>query len=253
MAQASNTARTLDAEEVARFARLSGQWWDERGPFQPLHRINPLRLTYIRDQLCRRFRRDAKGPSSLAGFSVLDIGCGGGLLCEGMAERGAHVVGIDRAAENIAAARHHAVQRGLAIDYQCVDVERLAVDAPGGFDIVTCLEVLEHVPEPRRIVAACAAALRPGGAAFFSTINRNPKSFAFAIIGAEYLFGWLPRGTHEYLKRIRPAELADACRHAALDVRELTGLHFNPVLRTYWLGGNVDVNYFAYARKAVPA
>jgi len=229
----------VDSSELAKFASRAGEWWDLNGPFKTLHEINGLRLDYIEQR------------AALATARVLDIGCGGGLLCEGMTERGAHVVGIDRAAENIAAARHHAAQRGLAIDYQCVDVERLAADAPGGFDIVTCLEVLEHVPEPHRIVAACGAALRPGGAAFFSTINRNPKSFAFAIVGAEYLFGWLPRGTHEYLKLIRPAELADACRHADLEVNELTGLHFNPALRTYWLGGNVDVNYFAYARKAV--
>jgi 2-polyprenyl-6-hydroxyphenyl methylase/3-demethylubiquinone-9 3-methyltransferase len=169
-----------------------------------------------------------------------------------MAERGAQVVGIDRAAENIAAAQRHSADCGLTIDYRCVDVERVAAEAPGSFDVVTCLEMLEHVPEPQRVVAACVKALKPGGAAFFSTINRNLKSFVFAIVSAEYIFGWLPRGTHEYVKLLRPAELAGFCRHEGLDLAELTGLHFNPVVRTYWLGGNVDVNYFAFARKPVP-
>jgi 2-polyprenyl-6-hydroxyphenyl methylase/3-demethylubiquinone-9 3-methyltransferase len=230
----------VDSGELAKFASRADEWWDVNGPFKTLHEINGLRLDYI----------EQRAP--LAHARVLDVGCGGGLLGEGMAERGARVLGIDRAAENIAAASQHAAQRGLTIDYQCVDVERVANEAPGTFDIVTCLEMLEHVPEPQRIVTACAQALRPGGAAFFSTINRNLKSFAFAIVGAEYLLGWLPRGTHEYVKLIRPAELAGACRKAGLEVTELTGLHFNPALRAYWLGGNVDVNYFAYARKAVP-
>ena len=230
----------VDSSELAKFASRADEWWDLKGPFKTLHEINGLRLDYI----------EQRAP--LVQARVLDVGCGGGLLSEGMAERGAHVLGIDRAAESIAAARQHSAERGLTVDYQCVDVERLADQAPGAFDVVTCLEMLEHVPEPQRIVAACAAALRPGGVAFFSTINRNLKSFVFAIVSAEYLFGWLPRGTHEYVKLIRPAELAGACRQAGLEVRELTGLHFNPALRTYWLGGNVDVNYFAYTRKTVP-
>lgn len=230
----------VDSGELAKFASRAGEWWDLEGPFKTLHEINGLRLDYIGQR------------APLPAARVLDVGCGGGLLCEGMAERGASVVGIDRAAENIAAARQHATERGLPIDYRCVDVESVAAEAPGSFDVVTCLEMLEHVPEPQRIVTACAMALKPGGAAFFSTINRNLKSFVFAIVSAEYVFGWLPRGTHEYVKLIRPAELAGACRQAGLDLGELTGLHFNPALRTYWLGGNVDVNYFAYARKAVP-
>jgi 2-polyprenyl-6-hydroxyphenyl methylase/3-demethylubiquinone-9 3-methyltransferase len=180
---------------------------------------------------------------------VLDVGCGGGLLAEGLAARGASVVAIDLAPENLDAARRHAEASGLAIDYRCADVEDIARAVPGEFDVVTCLEMLEHVPEPSRIVAACAAAVRPGGSAVFSTINRNLKSFALAIVGAEYVLGLLPRGTHEYAKLIRPAELAAWCRGAGLDVAELTGLHHNPATRAYWLDGNVDVNYFAWARR----
>jgi 2-polyprenyl-6-hydroxyphenyl methylase/3-demethylubiquinone-9 3-methyltransferase len=187
------------------------------------------------------------------GARVLDVGCGGGLLAEGLAARGARVVAIDAVPENIEAARQHAASSGLAIDYRCAAVEDLAAEAAGEFDAVTCLEMLEHVPDPAAIVASCAAALRGGGRAFFSTINRNAKSFAFAIVGAEYLLGLVPRGTHEYAKLIRPAELAAWCRKAGLDVESLTGLHHNPATRAYWLGGNVDVNYFACAVRAEPA
>jgi 2-polyprenyl-6-hydroxyphenyl methylase / 3-demethylubiquinone-9 3-methyltransferase len=176
--------------------------------------------------------------------------CSTSAAAAGLAERGARVVAIDLAPENIAAARQHAAERGLTIDYRCVDVEDLARDSAGQFDVVTCLEMLEHVPEPSRIVAACAAALRPGGSAFFSTINRNLKSFTLAIVGAEYVLGLLPRGTHEYTKLIRPAELAAWCRSVGLELSELTGLHHNPATRAYWLDGNVDVNYFAWTVRA---
>ena len=226
----------VDSSELAKFASRAAEWWDPRGAFRTLHDINTLRLDYIAEHV------------SLPGIRVLDVGCGGGLLAEGLAARGAHVVGIDMAPENIEVARQHAAP-GASIDYRCVAVEDISAEAPGQFDAVTCLEMLEHVPEPESIVTACAAALRPGGAAFFSTINRNLKSFAFAIVGAEYLLGLLPRGTHEYRKLIRPAELAGWCRRASLDVGELTGLHFNPATRSYWLDGNVDVNYFASARR----
>lgn len=231
----------VDASELAKFASRAGEWWDPRGAFRTLHEINELRLDYIAQR------------TELKSARVLDVGCGGGLLAEGLASRGARVTGIDMAPENVAAAAHHAAAGALTIDYRCVDVEELARERAGAFDVVTCLEMLEHVPEPERIVAACAAAVRPGGAVFFSTINRNIKSFALAIVGAEYVLGLLPRGTHEYRKLIRPAELAQWCRRVGLEVGELTGLHFNPVTRDYWLDGNVDVNYFASARRGTVA
>ncbi len=226
-----------DAVELAKFAGRAAEWWDPRGPFRTLHEINDLRVDWIAQR------------TALAGKRVLDVGCGGGLLSEALARRGATVVGIDLGAANLEVARTHAADAGLAIDYRCVAAEQLAAEEPAGFDAVACLEMLEHVPEPERIVAACAAALVPGGAAFFSTLNRNAKSFALAIVAAEYVLGLLPRGTHEYLKLIRPAELARYCRRAGLDLRELTGLHVNPLLRGYRLGGNVDVNYFAHATR----
>jgi len=237
-AEAAPTAAptTGDAAEVAKFAGLADRWWDAEGPFKTLHEINALRVGYI----------DAR--ARLAGARVLDVGCGGGILAEGLAVRGASVVGIDLAAANVEAAAAHAAGAGLAIDYRVADAAELARSEPGAFDVVTCLEVLEHVPDAPALVAACAALVKPGGAAFFSTINRNPKSFLLAIVAAEYVLGWLPKGTHEYVKLIRPSELAAACRAAGLDVAELTGLHYDP-LRGYRLGGNVDVNYFAYTVK----
>jgi 2-polyprenyl-6-hydroxyphenyl methylase/3-demethylubiquinone-9 3-methyltransferase len=227
----------VDSSELAKFASRAAEWWDPRGAFRALHEINALRLDYIAQR------------APLVGARVLDVGCGGGLLAEGLAARGARVVAIDVVPENIEAARQHAASSGLAIDYRCAAVEDLAAEAAGEFDAVTCLEMLEHVPTPSRVVAACATAVRPGGMVVFSTINRNAKSFALAIVGAEYLLGLLPRGTHEYRKLIRPAELARWCRRAGLEVTELTGLHLNPATGTYWLDGNVDVNYFACARR----
>jgi 2-polyprenyl-6-hydroxyphenyl methylase/3-demethylubiquinone-9 3-methyltransferase len=227
----------VDSSELVKFASRAAEWWDPQGAFRTLHDINGLRLDYIAER------------ASLAGARVLDVGCGGGLLAEGLAARGARVVAIDLAVENVEAARQHAAAGALTIDYRCVAAEQLAADSPGEFDVVTCLEMLEHVPDPGSIVAACAAALRPGGTAFFSTINRNLKSFALAIVGAEYVLGLLPRGTHEYAKLIRPAELAAWCRKVGLELTDLTGLHHNPATGSYWLDGNVDVNYFACAER----
>lgn len=235
----SAAGANADAAELAKFGDLAARWWDAQGPFKTLHDINPLRVGFIEQR------------AGLDGARVLDVGCGGGLLSEALAARGARVTGIDLAEANLAVAREHASQAGLEIEYRCAGIEAVAAAEAGEYDIVTCLELLEHVPEPEHVVAACAAAAKPGAAVFFSTLNRNPKSFALGIVAAEYVLGMLPRGTHEYAKFIRPAELARAARRAGLEVRELAGLHFNPLTADYRLGGNVDVNYFVHARKAV--
>jgi 2-polyprenyl-6-hydroxyphenyl methylase / 3-demethylubiquinone-9 3-methyltransferase len=226
---------SASAAEIAKFADLADVWWDPHGPLATLHAINPLRTAYI----------EARAP--VAGRRVLDVGCGGGILTEGLCRAGARVTGIDLAATNIAAAERHAAAAGLAIDYGCCSVESVAATKPGGFDVITCLEVLEHVDDVAATVSACAHALAPGGSAFFSTLNRNPKSFLLAIVAAEYVLRMLPRGTHEYQRFVRPSELARAGRSAGLDIIELTGLHFDPLRRSYHLGGNIDVNYFCHA------
>lgn len=226
-----------EAAEIDKFARLATRWWDPQGPLATLHAINPLRTDYIASR------------ASLDGARVLDVGCGGGLLAESLASLGASVTAIDLAAENIRVAAEHALEAGLTIDYRVTSVEQLAETAAADFDVVTCLELLEHIPSPARAVAACGRLVRPGGRVFLSTINRNLKSFLLAIVGAEYLLKMLPRGTHEYMKLIRPAELGDAARRAGLELVDLTGLHYNPLTRSYRLGGNVDVNYLACARR----
>lgn len=233
----SNAAQNVDPAELAKFEAQAERWWDPDGPLKALHEINPLRLNYIEYHV------------PLKGLSVLDVGCGGGILAEGMAARGARVTGIDLVEPSLEAARRHAEDNGVEVEYQCIDAHSMASQHAGTFDVVTCLEMLEHVPEPEAVVAACTQAVRPGGSVFFSTINRNLKSFMFAIVGAEYMLGLLPRGTHDYVKLIRPAELAGWCRAAGLNVRDLTGLHFNPLTQRYTLGGNVHVNYFCYAVK----
>lgn len=224
-------------EELAKFGALADRWWDAEGEMRPLHDINPARLGWI----------DAR--ANLAGKTVLDVGCGAGLLAEGMVRCGAAVTGIDLAPELIEAGRTHADQSGLDIDYRCVSTRELAAVQAGAFDVVTCLEMLEHVPEPGAIVADCARLCAPGGALFFSTINRSTKAWLLAIAGAEYLLGLLPRGTHDYAKLIRPSELAQHCRRAGLEVHEIVGLHYNPFLRDARIGGRPDVNYFVYATR----
>lgn len=222
-------------DELDKFAGMASRWWDPDGEMRPLHDINPVRLAWINER------------APLSGQKVLDIGCGAGLLSEGMAQAGAEVTGIDLAGELIEAARSHADEAGVAVDYRVSSTRELAAEQAGGFDVVTCLEMLEHVPEPDAIIDDCARLLRPGGQAFFSTINRSPKAWLFAIAGAEYVLGLLPQGTHSYEQFLRPAELSKWSRRSGLDVREIVGMQYNPFLRTAQIRGRPDVNYFVHA------
>jgi len=231
------TANNVDAAEIAKFDALASRWWDPAGEFRPLHEINPLRLDYIRQR------------ATLAGSKVVDIGCGGGILTESMAELGASVTGIDMAEGPLAVARLHQLESGTKVDYLRSTAEDLASQHAGQFDVVTCLEMLEHVPSPSTVIAACAELVRPGGNIFFSTINRNPKSFLFAIVGAEYVLRLLPAGTHQYEKFIRPSELEAWSRHAGLQLAGSIGLHYNPLTREYSLGENIDVNYIMHFQR----
>lgn len=228
----------VDHSEIAKFEALASRWWDPESEFKPLHEINPLRCNYI-DQ-----------HSPVAGKKVLDVGCGGGILCEGLAQRGARVMGIDMGEAPLAVARLHCLESGLDIEYRQTTAEELAAERPASFPIVTCLEMLEHVPGPAAVIQACADLAEPGGHLYFSTINRNPKAYAFAIIGAEYLLKLLPRGTHDYAKFIRPAELAGWLRAAGLQLVGMTGLTYNPLTRRYKLDPkDVSVNYMVHAIK----
>jgi len=231
------TSENVDPAEIAKFNALASKWWDPEGEFRPLHEINPLRLDYIRQRV------------TLSGSSALDVGCGGGILAESMAQAGANVTAIDMAPKPLAVARLHQAESGAEVDYQQSTAESLAEQSPGAFDVVTCLEMLEHVPSPMTVVAACAKLVRPGGDVFVSTINRNPKSFLFAIVGAEYLLKLLPAGTHEYEKFIRPSELDSWARTAGLQLKGSIGLHYNPLTREYSLGENVDVNYMMHFQR----
>ena len=228
-----------DPVELQKFSDLAHRWWDPNSEFKPLHDINPLRLDYI-DRKAR-----------LKDRTVLDVGCGGGILAESMAARGAQVTGIDLSDKALGVARLHLFESGQKVDYRKISAEALAQEKPAAFDIVTCLEMLEHVPDPASTVKACAALVKPGGQVFFSTLNRNPKSYLFAVIGAEYLLRLLPRGTHDYARFIRPSELARFCRDAGLGVTEIVGMTYNPFSRTYSLGDDTDVNYLVRAAKDV--
>ena len=234
------TAPNADPAEIQRFEQSAAHWWDPEGEFKPLHDINPLRVELINQR------------TPLAGLRVLDVGCGGGLLAEAMAQLGAHVTGIDLGEQALTVARLHLLESGEVVDYQLTSAEDFAEQQPEQFDVVTCLEMLEHVPAPASVVNAVSQLVRPGGRAFFSTINRNAKSFAMAIVGAEYLLKMVPAGTHEYRKLIQPAELAGWARENGLSTDELVGLHYNPLTARYTLGGNVDVNYFACCSKPTP-
>ncbi len=233
----SEFRQNVDAGEVAKFDALAARWWDPDGEFRPLHEINPLRLDWIRQY------------ADLNGRSVVDIGCGGGILAESMAAAGADVTGIDMAESPLAVARLHQVESGIDVDYRQTTAEELAATNAGQYDIVTCLEMLEHVPGPAQIIASVHTLLRPGGQAFFSTINRNPKSFALAIVGAEYVLKLLPAGTHEYRKFIRPSELDSWARDAGLELKASIGMHYNPLTRDYSLGAGLDVNYLMHFRR----
>jgi 2-polyprenyl-6-hydroxyphenyl methylase / 3-demethylubiquinone-9 3-methyltransferase len=243
MTQATTTAKkhkshNVDPKEIAKFEALAMRWWDPHSEFKPLHDINPLRLNYINEK------------AGLAGKKVIDVGCGGGILAESMAHTGANVTGIDMGEAPLNVAKLHGMDSGVEVDYQQITAEAIAEQQREQFDIVTCMEMLEHVPDPSKTIAACAKLAKPGGQIFFSTINRNPKSFLFAIIGAEYVLRMLPKGTHEYRSFIRPSELESWSRHAGLTLEHLTGMTYNPLTKTYSLGRDVDVNYLMHFSKA---
>jgi 2-polyprenyl-6-hydroxyphenyl methylase / 3-demethylubiquinone-9 3-methyltransferase len=242
------TAASIDPDEVARFAAMAEEWWDPNGKFRPLHQLNPARLRFIRDRIAGHFGRDALADSPLAGLRLLDIGCGGGLVSEPMARLGATVVGIDASDKNVSVARSHAGQSGLAIDYRNEAAEDLAATGEQ-FDVVLALEVIEHVADIGSFIGACAELARPGGAVVFSTLNRTPQSFLFGIVGAEYVLGWLPRGTHQWNRFVRPSELAAALRPHGLNITALEGLTYQPLAERWRLSRDLSVNYLAFAVK----
>lgn len=224
-------AQNADHQELDKFSQLAHRWWDPNSEFKPLHDINPLRLEYI-DNL-----------ASLSGKQVLDVGCGGGILSESMAARGANVTGIDLGEKALKVAKLHLLESGQKVDYRLIAVEELAQQSPASYDVVTCMEMLEHVPDPLSVVKACTQLVKPGGHVFFSTLNRNLKSYLFAVIGAEYILNMLPRGTHDYAKFIKPSELARHCRTAGLAVDQITGMSYNPLSKVYSLGEDTSINY----------
>lgn len=235
------TALNVDQQEIEKFSALAAKWWDKQGEFKPLHDINPIRLSFIEES-----------SSGLFGKKVLDVGCGGGILAESMAKLEAKVTGIDLAKESLEVAKLHGLESGLIVDYQCMAAEAFAENNVESFDVVTCLEMLEHVPDPSSVVRACAEMVKPGGSVFFSTLNRNAKSYLMAILGAEYLLNLVPKGTHEHAKFIRPSELTTWVEGTALVSQKMTGLHLNPLSHTYYLSDkNVDVNYILHCIKPV--
>ncbi|MDQ5770191.1 bifunctional 2-polyprenyl-6-hydroxyphenol methylase/3-demethylubiquinol 3-O-methyltransferase UbiG [Thiothrix subterranea] len=233
----TNPTPNVDPNEIRKFEDLAWRWWDRDSEFKPLHDINPLRLNYIDDH------------AHLQGKNVIDIGCGGGILAESMARRGAIVTGIDMGATPLEVAELHALESQVEVTYRQISAEAIATEAPEQFDVVTCMEMLEHVPDPASVIAACAALVKPGGDVFFSTLNRNPKAFALAIVGAEYVMNMLPKGTHEYAKFIKPSELERWARSVGLELRNIAGMTYNPLFQSYRLGKDVDVNYLMYFKK----
>lgn len=247
MAETTSAETTVDPVEVERFARIASEWWDPVGKFAPLHRLNPVRIGYIRDRAAAHWRRDALSGTPLAGLSVVDIGCGGGLLSEPMRRLGATVTGIDAASDNIAIAALHADKQGLAIDYRRSTAEALA-GAGERFDIVLALEIVEHVADAGLFLRSCSRLMKPGGLLVLSTLNRTAKAWALAIAGAEYVLGWLPRGTHDWRKFLKPSEVARGLRSSGLDVREIVGVVYSPLSRTWSVNRtDLDVNYMLYA------
>lgn len=230
-------SQNVDQTEIDKFSQMAHKWWDLDGEFKPLHQINPLRTDYI----------DRHAPLDAA--RVVDVGCGGGILTEALARRGATVTGVDLAKKSLKVAQLHALDQGLTIDYRCVTVEALAAEQPASFDRVVCMEMLEHVPDPQSVVSSCAALARPGGWVFFSTLNRNLKSYLMAVVGAEYVLNWLPRGTHDYARFIKPSELTRMARNAGLELADISGMRYNPLTRTYHLDNETSVNYLMACRK----
>lgn len=230
-------AANVDPAEIAKFEAIAADWWNPEGDFKPLHELNPLRLNYINER------------TPLSHKAVLDVGCGGGILSEGLVRRGAKVTGIDMGEANLKAAQIHAQQSDLELEYRQITVEDLAQERPAHYDIVACMEMLEHVPDPAKVIQACADLVKPGGHLFFSTINRNPKAYLLAIVGAEYVLKLLPKGTHEYMKFIKPSELSGWARTANLQVQDISGMSVNPITMKFKLTANADVNYFVHALK----
>ena len=239
---------TIDADEVARFSAMADEWWDPTGKFRPLHKFNPIRLGYIRDRLCAHFDRDPRSLTPLDGLTLLDVGCGGGLLSEPLARMGAIVTGIDASEKNIGTARAHAARSDVEIDYRCSTAEDLMA-AGETFDIVLSLEVVEHVADVDLFLDSCTALVRDGGAMILATLNRTPKAFMFGIVGAEYVMRWLPRGTHDWKKFVRPSELSRGLRRNGVDVLDISGLSFNPLSDEWRVSGDVSVNYILFATK----
>jgi 2-polyprenyl-6-hydroxyphenyl methylase/3-demethylubiquinone-9 3-methyltransferase len=253
VSQSAAAAKSVDPAEIAKFSAMAQAWWDPAGKFAPLHRLNPARLTYVRDSCAARFSRDTKAARPLSGLSLVDIGCGGGLLCEPLTRLGAKVTGIDAGERNIAIARNHAEESELDIDYRLASAEALA-EAGERFDVVLSMEVVEHVADPPGFMAACAALVAPGGLLIVATLNRTAKSFAFAIVGAEYLLRWLPRGTHDWRRFLRPSELAGMVRPHGLDLSEAMGVIYSPLADSWRLSASdLDVNYMLKFERNEPA
>ena len=234
----TQTSLNVDPQEIKKFEDLASRWWDPNSEFKPLHEINPLRLNFINQY------------ADIAGKTVLDVGCGGGILAESMAAKGANVTGIDMGAAPLNVAKLHLLESNQTVEYKQITAEDMAKDKPAHFDVVTCMEMLEHVPDPSSIIQSCFELVKPGGHVFFSTINRNPKSYLLAIIGAEYILRMLPKGTHDYRKFIKPSELHQWARQTGLNIHKLIGMTYNPLTKVYSLGDDVDVNYIMYAQRS---